>query len=201
MGLFTGKKVVLCGPAPHITETKQDFSGYDYVCRLNAMIPLSDELIEATGNRIDVWYPANLLLTMKPELSQYPKIIRTTGNGEKLVPPKYRNKISYMNSHFQKLKSKVDCTPNRALRAMVDILKDKPKLLYVTGITFYKTGGYYKSYTFYESSNAVTVEKKGDIGGHKQEPQFNYFLKYIAPKIKMDSVLKEICNNHGKQTS
>jgi hypothetical protein len=53
MSLFTNKKVVLCGPAPHITETKQDFSGYDYVCRLNAMIPLSDELIEATGNRID----------------------------------------------------------------------------------------------------------------------------------------------------
>ncbi len=197
MGLFTGKKVVLTGPAPHITEVKQDLSGYDLVCRLNAMIPLSKELIEATGNRTDVWFPANLMLILKPELCIYPKIIRTTRSGEQLVPKIYRCKISYMNPHFEKLKAKIGCTPNRAIRAMVDILKDKPALLYVTGITFYKTGAYYRSYTYYNQANKQHEMAKGNVGGHRQEPQFKYFLKYIAPKIKMDSVLTEICRKEN----
>ena len=136
MGLFTGKKVVITAPAPHITEVKQDFSDYDFVCRVNAMIPLSEELIEATGDRVDVWFPANSLLERQPELCQYPKIIRTTKTGLSSVPQEYKSKVSIMNKHHDKLKITLESTPNRALRAIVDVLLDCPALLYVKGVTF-----------------------------------------------------------------
>lgn len=193
MGLFTGKRIVLTAPAPHIVEEKQDLSRYDYVCRLNAMIPLSERLKEATGERIDVWFPSNKLLREKPELCELPKIIRTSKKGGELIPKQYFHKVSYMNNHHDRLKAIIGCVPNRGLRAIIDILKDKPKELYITGLTFYKTGGYFEDYTYFKDSNEKTVLSKGNMGGHLQEPQFEYFLKNIVPFVTMDKVLEDLC--------
>lgn len=188
MGLFTGKSVVVTGSAPHITESVQDLSGFDLVCRINGQIPLSEELEKATGPRCDVWYPANRFLKLHPDVCEFTPVIRTTRKGAGLVPDKYQHKVSYMNPHFGGLKKKLGCIPNRGLRAVVDILADKPKRLYVTGMTFFQTGVHYKGHYPYMELNP---EAKGDEAGHLQAPQIAYF-KSLMDKIEVDDVMKEV---------
>ena len=193
MGIFTGKRVVLVGPAPHIVDRVQDLSGYDLVCRVGLRPPLSDEIKKCTSDRFDVWFPANQLLRLYPKmcLADELKIIRTSQKCTGLIPLSARNKISYINTDTSKLRKDVECCPNRGLKAMIDILSEDPAELYVTGLTFYLDGAYYNGYSS-DKDNAEHTKKRGNIGNHKQEPQIEYFKKYIMPHIKMDWKLKEL---------
>ena len=193
--MFKGKKVCLLGPAPHIAEVKHDYSQYDFICRVNAMIPVPELVAVATTNRTDVWYTCYMLLKKYPELCAIPGVLRITQGQKEFVPQKFQKKISLMNPHFNRLKAAVGCTPNRGMRAMVDILDSKPKLLYVSGITFYKGKSYYEGYG---GGLIAAKETDGNTNAHKQDPQFQYFIKHIYPFIKTDSVLKEIVENHLK---
>src|SRR5690554_160318 len=117
MGLFTGKGVVLTCSAPHILDFEQDFSGYDYVCRVNSQIPLTDDMIRCTGDRVDVWYPAKRILKELPHLCEIPSIIRAGGGYKGLVPKDQRHKFQPMTAKRSSVKRQIDSGPNRGLLA------------------------------------------------------------------------------------
>ncbi len=191
--LFFDKRVALVGPAPHILDSVQDLSGYDFVCRVNGSIPLSEEMILCTGNRCDVWYPANRMLKVDGNLCLLDeiKIIRTTKKGAVHIPKKAHHKLNLCTSNFSELKRAVNCVPNRGLKAMVDILSETPKELYITGFTFYQFGSYYDGYVS-DKDRDHQSKKGGNVGNHKQEPQMEYFKSKILPFVKVDSKLKEM---------
>lgn len=192
--LFHGKRVAITGPAPHIITNAFDASQFDIIVRLNLMIPLQADVIQATSNRCDVWYPANTLLRKRPDLcfENDVKVIRISAKGAKAIPAKALHKVSYMNK-LSHLRMHVKSTPNRGIKAIADIILDKPKLLYITGFTFYTDGSYYPSYCSSETHLHQSTTK-GNIGGHDQEEQLRYFQRFIAPLpfVKTDEILANI---------
>ena len=160
------------------------------------MIPVPAHIAAATTTRTDVWYVGSGFLKMAPELCAIPKIIRVTASQKEFIPARYHHKISWMNPQYNRLKNAVQCGPNRGMRAMVDILDSSPELFYIAGITFYKTKNYYDGYGH---GYVTPVESDGNTVAHKQEPQFEYFVKKIYPFVKTDEVLNEIVENYLKQ--
>ena len=194
--IFLNKKVALVGPAEHITKKKQDLSEY-LVVRLNRVYPMSKELIWATGDKTDVLY-------IHPDTNFHKdwggvKQIRLRPDGlwgktQERKPLNryfnYRHKIKTIDPDFF-YNLNVGCEPNIGLIAMAEILSEKPKELYVTGITFFKTG-YDHQYNLSEKQRNRITESGGNIYKHKADPQIVYFKKYIKPFIKMDNELKKI---------
>lgn len=194
--LFKGKRVALIGPAPHILERVQDFYEYDLVCRVNRMAITTGKISTATGYRCDVWYPANKLLMEHPFICSLHTVtfIRTTKKASVLIPEPRRYKFSQAKWDLEGLKAELGCTPNRGLRAMIDILQNDPKELYITGFTFYQgDGAYYEGYSTPEHTK-LTAEVAGNLGGHKQEPQIKYFKEKILthPAVKIDWKMQEL---------
>lgn len=188
-GIFTNKKVFLIGPAAYIKDMKYDVTDYDLVCVVNNMFPLSDFLRNIGITRADVVFLANGVIESK--IHQFYvndfKWLRIRKEGLKFIPEELKEKICMMNMQgFLKLKT--GKVLNRGLRAMWDIIKDRPKELYVSGFTFYQDEPYYKGYT----SDKYLIfhrENKGNFeDGHQQEPQIKFFLKYIfsLPFMKYD---------------
>lgn len=195
--LFKGKRVALIGPAPHILDRIQNFNDYDLVCRVNKTLPVwPSKIREKTGSRCDVWYPANNLLRQQPWFCEliFVDKIRTTKKGSLLIPEHSRHKFSKAKWDLEGLKAELGCMPNRGLRAMIDILQNKPKELYITGFTFYQgDGAYYEGYSTPEHTK-LTAEVAGNLGGHKQEPQIKYFKEKILthPAVKIDWKIQEL---------
>jgi hypothetical protein len=198
MALFKDKLVVLVGPAPHILERKQDFSKFDYLCRVNDMVPLTKQMIKATGDRVDVLYARRRIIKNKPHLCDYAPIVFTTDKGVDHCPAQWKSKVHYYtcplvkenrNCHIEK---ELGCLPNTGFRAMVDILYQEPKLFYLTGFTFYHGKTHYEGYGRGTKHKERHQKQGGEIGRHKQEPQFQYFKKNIAPYVEMDAELKSL---------
>jgi hypothetical protein len=196
---YTGKRVVLIAPAPHIAEVKQDLSKYDIVCRMNKAVPLPKEIIKTTGNRTDVLYLTPAVHPNKeweniPELRVKPNILFSTVEGRtihKYKPFKHKLKIIGYE-HFYNIWDEIKSEPNMGLIAISDILSENPKELYITGMTFYQSGGYYKGYSIPAKEIQEMVEKKGNIFKHRQDPQIAYFKKHFKHRVKMDKQLSEV---------
>lgn len=185
------KSVILIGPAPHIIEQQINLSTFDVVCRVGDVFPLSNQMIWATSSRCDVWYPANSLLNRKPFICLDPNIkaIRTTKKGAKEIHPDAMHKWQHTTWALDSIMNELGCHPNRGLRAMIDILSQKPKSLYLTGFTFYQSENpYFDGYTTEEHFERTKITK-GDLGAHLQDPQIKYFKKYILPHVSCDAQL------------
>ena len=193
--MFQNKKVALIGPAPHILDRVQDFSGYDIVCRVKGMLPIPIEMIKYTGFRCDVWYPANGFLKKNPDLCLLDevKFIRCSKKSSNDIPIEVKHKWSRLEYNRKELKEILGATPNRGLIAMIDIVKEQPAELYITGFTFYQGDAYYPGYTTIEG-NSNMILMKGNAGNHIQEPQINYFREKILPFVKVDWKMKQMFN-------
>jgi hypothetical protein len=193
--LFRNKSVVLIGPAPHVIESSYDFRHYDIVCRINRMVPIPEEMKKATGDRCDVWFPANQLLRNEPSLCGLSciKTIRCSQKASEIIPKDFRYKWSKSNILHDELSKAVGCLPNRGLKAMVDILKDQPTMLFIVGFTFYQGGAYYPGYTN-DQDNERHKNNAGNIGRHVQEGQIRYFKEKIlpSPNVWVDSVMMKM---------
>jgi hypothetical protein len=196
---FTDKRVVLIAPAPHIVEEKQDLSGFDVVCRMNKAVPIPKEVKKTTGDRTDVLYLTPAVHPNKDwentkELRVKPNILFSTVKGrtlEKYFP--YRKKLKIIDyEHFYNIWDEIESEPNMGLIAISDILSENPKELYITGMTFYQTGGYYKGYKIPSKEIEQMIKNKGNIFKHRQDPQIEYFKKHFKHKVKMDKKLTEV---------
>jgi hypothetical protein len=196
MGIYTNRVVYLTGPAPSVLEQQLYPGKDDLVVRLNKMVPLSDELKAATSDRCDVWYPANVLLSKDPFLCLLPEVkkIRISTKAAELVPASAKHKVSIMNP-FTDLGKYVKGTPNRGIKAIADIIVERPEKLFISGFSFYTGEPYYRGYLPEQQMEAI-ASKKGNIGGHIQQEQLLYMKRVVAklPFVVLDDFLKHLLN-------
>ncbi len=195
-GLFTGKKVVLIGPAPHITEKFQDFSDYDLVCRINLQVHMPDVLKKYTGDRIDVWFPTDKMIRDNHSWAEYDhvKIVRVGESRKRYFTKDTRHKFSRMNGFLSQVRREIKCEPNRGMKAIIDICMDRPSELYITGFTFYqKDVAYYDNYCPASGQQRIS-KSKGDVANHRQRPQIKYFIENILPLkfVRIDQELRDV---------
>lgn len=189
------KNVILIGPAPHILETKLEIPESSVVCRVGAVFPLSAKMIECTTDRCDYWYIANCFLKENPHTCLDPNIkhIRTTKLASTFIPKAARHKWSWAKWDLDKMQKQLKCLPNRGMRAIYDILAQKPKSLHITGITFYLGDPYYKGYATDEHYEETKI-RGGDMGPHRQAPQIDFFIRNILtnPVVTIDPKLASL---------
>lgn len=193
--VFYNKKVCLIGAAPYITERMQSeyINSFDTVCRINWALPLTKELKKSTGDRCDVLY---IYPKVQPHKSWKNVEVRLkTLNHHKYVRLKEKNKKFNIrkipDNTYYNIEKVAGCVPNMGILAMEDILKSKPKELYVTGFSFYE--GEEVFYDGYKNPHAKIVRsKKGNVYGHDQKKLKKYFFDYIYNEIHPDPFLEEM---------
>ena len=206
MSLYKDKTVALIGSAPHLLDLYQApyINSFDLVVRINTSLPIPGEIKHMTGNRCDILYMnvmKDTILNSK-ELKRL-KQLRVnpdfyTDNNYTIKLNKYQaklgiEKVKPIGVQWGKgLINFLDGTfPNTGLTAMCEILEQQPKQLYVTGFTFWQSGGHYRGYRNKKYSDKVE-KLKGDYEIHKQEPQIKYFMKNIQQSVITDEPLKEL---------
>lgn len=196
--LFKGKRVALLGPAPHIIERVQSFDEYDLVCRINTAVHMPNELVAATGPRCDVWYASDKMVKNHPDYAHYEYVqyLRAGRSRKQYLTPLAKSKFSEMHGFLSWARKLMKCEPNRGMKAIIDILLDKPQLLYITGFTFYQSEKvYYPGYSSPQGEKR-NATKRGDVGRHLQQPQLKYFCEKVFPQknVRVDTELLEVVN-------
>lgn len=199
---FAGKTVAIVGPAPHIAELEQadHINSFDVVVRVNNALPIPDAIKRTTGDRCDVLYVRRKRNGMSEAWHSLKEIrVKTNVLWNSDVDLRdykpFKEKIKIVDpEHYYALKRKLGCVPNTGFMAIADILAEQPAKLYITGFTFYQTGGYAAAYDVPASQHRRAAERKGDGPTHRQEPQLAYFRQqfYHLPNIEVDKVLQEV---------
>jgi hypothetical protein len=205
-GYFTGKRVALIGPAPHITSRNQSrkLSGYDAIVRVNRTYPVKPDLARTTTGRTDVWYPA--LPIVRYEINVYlsqdptPPFVRTEALDWE-YPEAFNHLLQPWSFTRWQCDEATGCSSNRGMIAIMDIMAENPAELYITGITFYQTGAYFDGYLHESQAKhaAHTEAVKGHIGTHNPSADLLYFAKHIAtlPNVKVDKELQNVLSEHA----
>lgn len=207
--IFHNKTVAIIGPAQHIEtiDQKKYIESFDVVCRINEALPVPLTLRRKTSSRCDVLYIWRRVKSNR--CWQYLKEIRLKTD----APWTYNNdsapwvrddhwewmeKIVFIDpKHFFGLKNEIKTRPNTGLMAICDIMDQEPKMLYITGLTFYQTGkAYYRGYVSQIRNEKIT-SLKGNFARHSQDEQLDYFIKnfYGRENVKCDEVLEKICQS------
>jgi hypothetical protein len=199
-GIFTGKRVALVGPAPHITNRSQvkKLKGYDLIVRINRDYPVSDAVAQKTTPRTDVWY-ACLPMIRQSKVHKGVLIKTEAPEWERALGFEY----SDMTTDPKIFDRMTGCRTNRGFMAIMDILCEQPAELYITGITFYRGGAYHPQYLDDQSYNEYTASVKGKIGNHDPEAQLRYFAENVAilPNVTMDKELHHVLSEFKAQTT
>lgn len=205
------KRVVIVGPAPSILNSKQQhlIDSYDVIVRLNRALPLPEHLKVDIGSRTDVLYncmnPSNecggkidteLLnkLGVKFLVSPYSPL-KNNYRFKKDIEQFLKKTPSVLFCHidpdyFNKL-LKLMQLPNTGICAILDLLQQDIKELYITGFTFFK-GGYIKEYRPYNEQQVLARMDKYKL--HDQDKQLRYMKKKLLndTRVKLDDKLREI---------
>ena len=199
---FSSKSVCIIGAAPSITKKKQviKINSFDVVCRINFSLPIPENIKKYTGDRCDVLY-------CYPEVEPNPSWYEYEGLIVKLKSLSDSNYATFSskidrdkikleridNLLFRNVKSKCKGTPNMGILAISDILNNNPSKLYITGFDFYQSKEVF--HKEYSNPNKEKVKKsKGEIFGHKQKSQMNYFFEdiYRNPVVQVDEAIRRI---------
>jgi hypothetical protein len=199
---FKDKKVILIGGAANVDV--DDISEFDLIVRVNFGFPVPESLVEKTTEKCDVLYLYyGVPRTKKWEEVDLIKLRIRQSRRDKwyTVQTKYKNIWNklYIFDHFElkDINDDIGCNVNTGLLAMIDILKDNPELLYITGISFYQTP-YRYDYAQKSDQKANIYRNKGTIYDHDQDLQIKYFMDniYHLPNVKVDSTLKKIAEKN-----
>jgi hypothetical protein len=216
INFIKNKRIVIVGPAPTMLGSRQKdiIDGYDVVVRLNKAIPIKDTLMEDIGTRTDVLYNCmnpskecggiineELLHKngVKYLVSPYPPIKTSHYRFRRDIKDylsKSKDLVKFCHfdeEYFNKL-LKIMQVPNTGICAILDILKQNIKELYITGFTFFK-GGYIKEYRLYNENQVLTRMAKHNL--HNQEKQFEHMQKVLKSdtRVKMDKGLFDLINS------
>jgi hypothetical protein len=199
-GMFTGKRVALIGPAPHITKRSQvaKLKGYDYICRINRDFPVKPKVAKTTTDRTDVWYPALPLIWYEANgyFSQGMTALVKTEIPDHEFPSDFMHLKRPLTVDRNSVDMLTGCSANRGMIAIMDIIEENPAELYITGITFYQDGIYHDEYLpeQYKAHEYYKPEVKGHIGNHNPLSDLSYFAENIAilPQVKTDKELSRV---------
>lgn len=188
-----------------IGDQSKYLKNFDTIVRFNGAVPLTKKIAEYTTDHTDVLY-CNILneVTGKSDALKYISQFRCAAEAYKsdkfcsLLPlyADHIDRFELINPACVKgLQPHIANTfPNTGLMAMCEVLMNKPKLVYLTGFSFWKNGtGHFEGY---ESKESERIRKAGgNIHVHKQEPQFRYFKQHIANRkdVIMDAYLTRLC--------
>lgn len=204
-GLYTGKRVALVGPAAHITTRKQNLSRYDLIVRTNRDYPVKPSVAKTTGKRTDVWYPSLPLVWAGLEVIKGAELIIRSEAPDHEFPREHAHKRQYLTIARETVNTKTGCASNRGMIAIIDILAEQPKELYITGITFYRGEPYHSEYLPEEMRERETKKAKdtrGRIGDHDPDLDLAYFVREIAnlPHVKLDKELADVVREFAAAT-
>jgi hypothetical protein len=232
--LIKGKRVVICGPAPYLNTKNngKNIDSYDVVVRVNKGHNLIQNP-KVFGSRTDVLYHCisenpedggkitkNILDSCKfivaahPDLTFKDKCFVFNGKvnfmAHKKIYNNFKNKcgdklVIIDKQFYLNLERNIGCKPNTGQIAILDLLKHKPKELYITGFTFFKDG-YSKLYRSKIDGVNVTEEnskfavikrmtKARYKGRHNQYMIFKYVGKILRENsdcVKIDDELRNI---------
>lgn len=213
--MYSGKKVIVIGPAPDKEGEPDD---YDVVVRFN----------HSYVGKVTYGGDPILPKRKRPKIYHYPKTdvlyiyrgVRPDPNWNDLVSVKIWLREpqweSYVRNKFWEIKNlelvpqeqvtrlqdALGCNPNTGMVALDDILLGNPAELFITGMTFYRTG-YDATYGAPKSVQYRNVSAKGEVAYHKQEPQIQHFVDTIYPRhnVRVDSTLEKIINEWRNSSS
>ena len=197
-----GKRVCLVGPSGHIEDLNQRdiIESYDVVVRLNRSWPVPETLQICSGVRTDVLYTC-LKVGCRPVKSLV-KTREFKENVNFLVFPfpnslpfsrditqfnrENRYKIPFIffdSAEYQKMGGIIKTIPNTGTSAIVHLLLQPIKELYITGVSFLQER-YVKGY---RSHRPIT-------GRHNQLDQINYVREYCwgDSRVTADEVFSNI---------
>ena len=206
------KRIVIVGPAPHISSSLQGniIDSYDLVVRINHGYNIPENLKKHIGRRTDIIY--DTMLPQKgsgidmpiEELKDKVKWICASYPAEKHFQDilnfknKVKNKILFhiVDRKFWEKMVKNMKIPHSGTVSILDILEHDVSELFVTGITFYKESHsnihYYDGY--HKESKRLKKRQHGKTSKHDPSKQLNY-IKEIYKKddrFSCDNVLKKI---------
>ena len=218
--LISNKRVVLVSSAPYLKDKNigNIINSYDTVIRINRGTNLIQD--PNYGNRTDILYHClcqktggeltreiydkyKYIVGTIPPFYPVDKRIRESSfpNGYKhmhdKIPKFYTDKFTYINKEeYLDLEEKIGCRPYTGITTLYNILKLKPKELYITGMTFGKGG----SNNLYRKNNTTKDWINSTKKGYYPKCHDNYLIwlytkkmiKNSETKITLDDELKEI---------
>lgn len=216
-----GKSIALVGPAEYLTKTKNGkiIDDFDIVVRINRGTELIDRYSDSIGSRTDILY--NCLvnspdnggnLNVKDYKNRGIKWISTVPGSDsfgncyssslhpmvKLLDI-YKMKL-FFNFHvmdfrsYASLNKKVNSRANTGFSAIFDLLENRPKLLYITGFSFY-LDNFIPGYKNGCSRDEVEFSRQCFISErHKQKPQWELLKNTFktVENITVDPTLEKI---------
>jgi hypothetical protein len=180
--LFRNKKVALIGPGyPWHLPTDCEF---DNICFAGNFYRIA-HLFEKSKQEVDVLY-------LGPHATRW--LFRSGFQEKRLIIsdpsfnidiPAWAN-LQYHSYDFDEMCDEVGCNLNTGVAAMIDILNQSPKSLYLTGFTFYHGSNVYIPGYALPHEEALIKSTRGNLAGHNRDIQLGYFKEKIAPRVKMD---------------
>ena len=206
------KRVCLVGPAEYIDKEFVNhgklIDSYDVVVRVNSFINIDKSWFQNYGKKIDILIT---LLWYDPKNTYCQKEAYTYGKINKPLLIYYQNGRlkKLFSSFFQKNDNITICEqpkenlhgllkmlkypPTTGMIAIFEILKCKPKELYLTGMTFahdLKYNSYVDKYHKNLTPKKHIIDTRGFVGSHNVRAEFNLTKKLILNNnIVVDSYL------------
>lgn len=207
--LLKGRSVIIVGPSKTVLRKKNaDFvHSFDLVVRLNKSLPVATNMEEFIGYRTDILYNScysdsgqnnisvNMLVNnnVKYLRASYPPIsvFKKDLDRFKLHNRSYGFPFGHIDiKYYKNIVSKINTRPYTGTLAILDILKYDIKVLYITGLDFFKYN-YHSSYGV-RSRDEMKAVRNGPI--HKREPQIDLLRQLFLTdkRIKVDDILESI---------
>ncbi len=215
---FKDKRVAIIGGADSVLKEKRGkfIDNYDVVVRINKGVEVIENQWEYVGTRTDILFHSFMDNPKEPgsspitgELWKKQKVDRViySHNHKEirrgiydiiLFAKKTNGHITFSevptDIHLQNIKSIAPYSPTTGHIAINTVLKCKPKEVYITGITFFKTA----HNKLYRDKTLKVIENRMK-GIHNPDAEYQYFKRlYIKNKdiIKPDTTLSEIIKNN-----
>jgi len=207
--LLKGKSIIIVGPSKTVLRKKNsDFiHSFNLVVRLNKSLPIALNMEQFIGYRTDILYNScysdsgqnnvsvNLLKNnnVKYLRASYPPIgvFRKDIERFKLHNRSYGFPFGHIDTkYYNSIVKKINTRPYTGTLAILDILKYDIKVLYITGLDFFKYN-YHSSYGV-RSRDEMKSVRNGPI--HKREPQIDLLRQLFLTdkRIKVDDILESI---------
>ena len=169
--LVENKNVAIVGPANYLTNLNQGqkIDGYDIVIRFNNAITSNNYFEENVGKKLDIWiYNFKDISILDKLPKKLPKLIfcpypRNIVEGYNINKPMPNCPIEFIEqSFYEQLQLAMEFKPNSALLAILILLRQNVKSLFVTGISFLYDGYYDNSKKNKELESGALVVSKGE---------------------------------------
>lgn len=212
-----GKKVVVVGPASYVKNKGSDIDSYDVIVRFNKSWRMLNDQSLNIGQRVDVlWHCSSELhcgelefdvledLGVKFVVIQFPPNYSLFHFDIELIIAKYKSYSGQLrliipdNIQFHLgVRKGIGSRPNVGVSAIFELLQYSPSVLYVTGMSFFRTP-HSKSYgrTAKEVSNMTEHNSNSQILVLKILSDlfdilvFDEFIKLILVQEKPDNSVK-----------